>query len=212
MNASARMILVLSLITLISGLALGGLNELTYERAQNNILKFKKIPAVADIYEMVEGRLAPDTRVAVEENLLAEKRYLSLDGEEPVLFFVIRKGGEPYAVALEEYGQGFGGDLGVMVGFHLESGDLVGIGITTMSETPGLGTRVKEALFAEQFRGMSRDAVFKVKKDGGEIDAITGATVSSRAVAQAIEQAEAFYRTNRERIVEALAAAPAEES
>jgi electron transport complex protein RnfG len=202
------MIVVLALITLISGLSLGGLQQMTWERAQNNILKFKKIPAVADIYEVVSGKLPPAEREAVEEGLLAEKRFLEIEPGDPTLMFVIRKEGEPYAVALEDYGQGFGGDLGVMVGFHLETGDLVGIGITTMSETPGLGTRVKEMLFTSQFAGMSGDAVFKVKKDGGEIDAVTGATVSSRAVAQAIEQAGIFYGEHRERILEAVHEAP----
>ena len=48
------------------------------------------------------------------------------------------------------------------------------------------------------------DAVFKVKKDGGDIDAISGATVSCRAVARAVELASAFYREHRDRIAEAV--------
>jgi electron transport complex protein RnfG len=208
MRQYVQMIVVLSLITLISGLALGGLQQLTWERAQNNILKYKKIPAVADIYEVVSGKLPPAERRAVEEGLLAEKRFLELEQGDPILMFVIRKEGEPYAVALEDYGQGFGGDLGVMTGFHLETGNLVGIGITTMSETPGLGTRVRDEIFTAQFAGMSGEAVFRVKKDGGEIDAVTGATVSSRAVAQAIEQAGRFYGEHREKILAAVREEP----
>jgi electron transport complex protein RnfG len=198
------MIIVLACIALASGLALGGLNELTYERAQNNILKFKKIPAVADIYELVVGKLEPELRRKVEEELLAEKRYLDLGEGELRLFFVVKKDGEPYAVALEDFGTGFGGDLGVMVGFKLETGDLVGIGVTSLAETPGVGTRVTEESFTLQFQGMSKDSNFKVKKDGGDIDAISGATVSSRAVATAIGRARDFYQENLVRIVQAI--------
>jgi len=103
MKRSIQMVVVLGVISLLSGLALGGLHQLTYERAQNNILKFKKIPAVADIYEVVAGTLPPAEREAIEEGLLAEKRLVKLDGiEDEVLFFVIRKDGEPYAVTIED--------------------------------------------------------------------------------------------------------------
>lgn len=208
MKTYIQMIVVLSVIALISGLALGGLQQLTFERAQNNILKFKKIPAVADIYEIVAGKLAPADRVAVEEGLLAEKRFIDVGGDEPVLMFVVRKDGNPYAAAIEDYGQGFGGDLGVMVGFELETGNLVGVGITTMAETPGVGTLVKNAAFTSQFEGLGPDAVVKVKKDGGEIDAVSGATISSRAVALAIEKARAFYDEHATAIQEAASQQP----
>ncbi len=207
MKNSIQMVVVLAVISLISGLALGGLHQLTHELAENNILKFKKIPAVADIYEVVAGELPPAEREAVEEGLLAEKRLVEIEGES-ILFFVVRKESEPYAVALENYGQGFGGDLGVMIGFEIESGNLVGVGITTMSETPGIGTKVRDASFLAQFPEMSKDTIFKVKKDGGGIDAVTGATVSSRAVAQAIERAGAFYQQHREAIVAAIDVVP----
>ena len=204
MGKYAHMIIVLSAIALLSGLALGGLNELTRERIRDNVLKYKKIPAVADIYEGVAGKLDAAARAAKEEELLAEKKYLDLGGKEPVLLFLIKKGGEPYAVALEAFGAGFGGDVGVMVGFKLDADALAGIGITTLSETPGVGSRVTEASFTLQFRDMPAAAVFKVKKDGGDIDAVTGATISSRAVAEAVRKAAEFFRAHREEILKAL--------
>ena len=203
MKTYIQMVVVLSVIALISGLALGGLQQLTFERAQNNILKFKKIPAVADLYEIVAGKLAPADRMSVEEGLLAEKRFINVDDEEPVLMFVVRKDDKPYAAAIEDYGQGYGGDLGVMVGFELETGKLVGISITTMAETPGVGTLVKEPEFTAQIEGLGPEAVIKLKKDGGEIDAVSGATISSRAVTQAIEKAREFYQEHATAIQEA---------
>lgn len=199
-----RMVIVLSVITLSSGLALGGLNELTHEKAANNNLKFKKIPAVAYIYEAIDGKLSAADRSRVEEELLSEKVMVDVGEETPVLMFVIKKDQKPYAVTFERFGQGFGGALGVMAGFQLETGKLVGIGITTLSETPGVGSRVTETTFTRQFQTMPEKAVFKVKKDGGHIDAVTGATVSSRAVASALADAKMFYDRHRETIVKAL--------
>ncbi len=204
MANSIRMVIVLSLITLVSGFALGALNELTYEQAANNVLKFKKIPAVASIYEAVSGPLKQENRAALETELLAEKILLDLGEKEPLLVFVIKKDGTPYAVAFEKFGPGFGGNLGVMSGFKLEDGNMVGIGITTLSETPGVGTRVTEQVFLDQFKRMTPNAIYKVKKDGGSIDAVSGATISSRAVAFAISQAKNFYEKHQEQIKIAL--------
>lgn len=204
MGKYAHMIVVLSAIALLSGLALGGLDALTRDRIRDNVLRYKKIPAVAEIYEGVAGTLDEQSRAAVEEELLAEKKYVNLGGKEPTLLFLIKKGGEPYAVALEGFGSGFGGDLGVMAGIKLDAEALAGIGITTLSETPGVGSRVTEESFTLQFRDMPAASVFKVKKDGGDIDAVTGATISSRAVAEAVDKAVTFFKAHREQILEAL--------
>ena len=199
-----RMVIVLSAITLVSGLALGALNELTYETAENNVLKFKKIPAVATIYEGLVGALNQEQKIALETELLAEKLSVDLGEKEPLLVFVIKKDGAPYAVALEKFGPGYGGDLGVMMGFKIEDGSIVGIGITTMAETPGVGTRVTEQIFVDQFKTLPANAILKVKKDGGNIDAIAGATISCRAVALAAEQAKEYYEKHQEQIKIAL--------
>jgi len=203
MNKYVKMIIALSLIALISGILLGGLNELTKETIENNVLKFKKIPAAAHIFEIVSGKLSPEERVTVEENLLSNKRSFELEENKKVTFFVVQKEGQPYAATIESFGKGFGGDLGVMTGFHLQTGEIVGIGITTLSETPGLGSRVTEMEFSKQFSSLGKDSKIMVKKDGGEIDAITGATISSRAVCAAIANAQAVWEKHHEKIVQA---------
>lgn len=210
---SFRMLLVLGLITLASGMSLGALQEATWERAANNVLKFKKIPAVVDIYRAMGRTVDEADRLVLEEELLAEKRIVDLGERRELLFFVVKRDGEPAAVALEGVGQGFAGDVGVMIGVDLASTGVTGVGVTTMSETPGVGTRVREETFTAQFSGLTGD-VFQVKKDGGTIDAITGATVSSRAVTAAVTAALATYREHEEAIraaVEAGPAAPADE-
>jgi electron transport complex protein RnfG len=209
MKQALRMFAVLCSVTLVSGASLGSLFEATHELAENNILKFKKIPAVVVIHSFLEGVIGEERRIELEAKLLAEKRYADVGAADSLLLFVLEKEGKPHAVTLEEFGQGFGGELGVMVGFELETGHVVGVGVTTMSETPGIGTRIRETAFTAQFAGIGSDAVLKVKKDGGQIDAVSGATVSSRAVAEAVGRARAVYDEHAATIREAVMRAPA---
>ena len=206
-----QMIVVLTGISLVSGLALGGLNALTKDDIENNILKFKKIPAVIDICEGFLGKLGDADKAKLEKELLENRKELEYkvkEGGEEVtkkaLLFLTRKDGKPYSVVLENEGQGFGGAVGVMVGINLDSGDLTGIGVTTHSETPGVGSRIAEEAFKTQFRNMSADSAFKLKKNGGDIDAVTGATVSSGAVEEALGKTVKFYKEYRKQITETL--------
>ncbi len=200
MTSPLRLVAVLSLITLVSGLALGGLNELTATIIEENVLRFKKIPAAVTILEGAAGELDPGERTEVEALFLKTRRKIDLGDHGDVLLFVIERDGEPWGVTLEGFGKGFGGDLGVMVGFELDSDRIAGIGITTMSETPGVGTHVKDEVFRAQFAGMVPDGEVQITKDGGEVDAVTGATVSSRAVATAVGEAHAVFTTHRDAI------------
>jgi electron transport complex protein RnfG len=204
MSDSLKMLVVLSAITLASGVALGGLFELTHERAANNVLKFKKIPAVIEIHSAVSGELDSDARTALEADLLENKKLVDIGAAEPLLVFVVNKDGKPHAVAIEGFGQGFGGDLGVMAGIALADEELIAIGITTMGETPGIGTRVRDADFTKQFAGKDKQAVIKVKKEGGEIDAVSGATISSRAVTDGVRAAQATYNEHKAAIEQAI--------
>lgn len=77
--------------------------------------------------------------------------------------------------------KGYGGEIEVTVGMDL-TGAITGVNVggSSFSETAGLGARTKEAAFRDQFIGMSGQIA--LKKDGGTVDAVTSATVSSRAV------------------------------
>lgn len=211
MGKSAQLVIVLSVIALVSGVSLGGLNALTYETIENNVLKYKKIPAVADIHEVAIAGLSDGERLQLEADLLADKRFLPQAEGDDILFFVLREDGQARGVAIEDFGSGFGGDLGVMTAFDVQTGGILGVGITTMSETPGLGTETKSPLWRKQFTGMPADADVRLTKDGGDVDAIAGATISSRAVAEAIGKAQETFAANQEAFV-AGAAGPAASS
>lgn len=83
---------------------------------------------------------------------------------------------------------GYGGDIVLMVGFDIES-KLVSYKALQATETPGLGTKLSSPEFKGQFSGKSADKPLAVKQDGGEIEAITSATITSRAVCRALGDA-----------------------
>ncbi len=189
MPDSVRIVLALSIICLVSGTALGGLYNGTKERIEIQVLENKQMPAVRAVME------------GADNDLLNDRKSLDFGEKTKRIVFPAKKGSDLFGVALEFSGKGFGGDVGVMMGIDLKSGKLAGIGITTMSETPGVGTRAKEATFTKQFKGMSLDANFNVKADGGVVDAVTGATVTSRAVCSALRDGAKFYKENKDKIL-----------
>jgi len=84
-------------------------------------------------------------------------------------------------------GKGYGGNIDILVGLENET-TVKGVTIISHLETPGLGARITESSFRDQFAGLNIDDV-ALKRDGGQIDAVTGATISSRAVVDAVRAA-----------------------
>jgi electron transport complex protein RnfG len=98
---------------------------------------------------------------------------------------------------------GYSGNIDIMVGIDPE-GTVTGIEILTHAETPGLGSLITQDWFKAQFRGKGlANADWRVKKDGGEFDQITGATISPRAIVGAVRKGLEFFRDHREKIVAA---------
>ena len=101
--------------------------------------------------------------------------------------------GEEGYTAEGRSGEGYGGDIVLMVGFKKDKKTVISYKVLQASETPGLGMKLNTPEFQTQFGG--KDATtLKVKKDGGEIEAITAATITSRAVCRAIAAAAAKLR------------------
>ena len=85
--------------------------------------------------------------------------------------------------------KGFSGNINLMVGFK-PNGSIINITVLEQKETPGLGTKMTESQFKDQFNDKNPVQFnLKVKKDGGQVDAITAATISSRAFCDAVQRA-----------------------
>jgi electron transport complex protein RnfG len=95
--------------------------------------------------------------------------------------------GRPVGRAFMARKTGYGGAIDVLVGLETD-GTLRGIRVISQQETPGLGAKIIEPGFLNQFSGLSVDEL-ALRQDGGAIDAITGATISSSTVIDAVKEA-----------------------
>ncbi len=194
MREMIRLLVVIAVFSAVSGGLLAAIQNGTRDRIEYQQLKFVKGPTIQQILEGSSNDPLVD-------------RFKLPDGKEERSFFVGVFDGKANIVALEAFGKGFDGDIGVIVAVNVENDEIVGIGVTTHSETPGVGSRVKtDPSLSEQFKGLPIKEPFKVKADGGQIDAISGATVSSRGVCGAVvDSAEIYMRLKRD-IIEKLKA------
>lgn len=118
--------------------------------------------------------------------------------------FVLRKRstGEFMGASIEGASpHGYAGEVRLAVGFDAE-GKVVDFAVVAAHETPGLGAKIGQDKFRAGVRGRPFDSLWKVSGDGGDIDAVTSATISSRAAVEAVADASAKFKT-----VTALAAA-----
>ena len=194
MKDMMKMVIVLTVLASFSGGLLAAIRNNTQEKIELQQLNFVKGPAIKIIMEGASNDPITD-------------RFKLQIGETEKSFFVGKFDGAPKTVALEDFGKGYGGDVGVMVGINVEDETIKGVWVTTHAETPGMGARAKDdPTFVSQFSGMSIAEPFKVTKDGGSINAIGGATITSRAVSYATTQAAKVFKENKDKIVEGMQA------
>lgn len=181
MKEVTQMIVVLTLICTVCGVALSGLLEVTAERIENQVLINVQGPGVKIVLE------------GSENDLIADRKKIKINGEE-VLLFVGKKDGKPWAIAYETLGNGFGGSMTVMVGYDTDQKTLTGIQVVSHKETPGIGSRVTEDQFTQGFKGLSIEIEDPSPKGiRGEVDAVAGATYSSGGVYEAIAKSLQIY-------------------
>ena len=179
MPGIVRMILVLSLFCGLSGFALALVRHTSTPLIEIQVLTFVQKPAIETVFG------------AIENNPFTEREKFTLPDGKSVTVFPAKRGGKLYGVALEEFSKGYAGDVGVIVGINTQNSKLIGIGVTTMKETPGLGTLVAAPKFSNQFKGAPLETALRAR--GGTIDAISGATISSVAVVESVRKAVAVY-------------------
>jgi Na+-translocating ferredoxin:NAD+ oxidoreductase subunit G len=192
MREIVTMIVVLTVLSVFSGGMLSGLRNATAARIEMQQLKFVKGPAIKNILEGVSNDPIAD-------------RFKIMDGGTQRSFFVGKFDGKANTVAFESFGKGFGGEIGLMVAVNTENDTIVGVGVTTHSETPGLGARAKDDPgLVSQFKGLPVTPSIQVTTDGGQINAMSGATITSRAVCSAATGALGIYQKLKPQIVEKL--------
>ena len=193
MREIIRMVIVLTVIAAVSGMMLSFVQKSTATPIANNQLKNILGPKLDQLF--------PER----SNDPIAERQVLTLaEGEGGLTFFPVKKDGELAALAMEVFGKGYKGEVGVLVGIDVAAGRLVGMRVTKHHETPGLGARAEEAEFYHQFDGLPLDKTVDV---GGPIDAISGATITSTAVCSGVTMALKTYREHQSEIIAALSGA-----
>ena len=188
-----NMILSLGIICLI----IAGILALVNVATKDTIAQAETKAKVEAIKEIVP---------AFDNNPYEERDTVTLENEpRPITVYPATQGGQPVGYAIETYTDaGFAGHIDIMVGFDMQN-QIVGFKVLKHEETPGLGAKIQEwftspapnADLIRDVRGldMSQASPLKVSKDGGKVDAITAATISSRAFIDAIERAYRVYQS-----------------
>ncbi len=193
MREMLKLLVTVAVFSTFSGGLLAAVRIGTRDRIEYQKVKFVKGPTIKQILKGCSNDPLVD-------------RFKILDGKNERNFYVGEFDGKRDVVAFESFGKGFGGDIGIMVAINLENDKIVGVGVTTHSESPGLGARAKtDPTFVTQFKGLPIEKEpFKVKADGGQIDALSGATVTSRGVCKTVSAATETYKRLKAQILKNL--------
>ena len=175
-----NMFLTLLIITVISSLAASGVYNLTKE-------------PIAEVGRMKQQKAIEQVMPPFES--YTTQAAMPASGKDSIVLFTGISAEDTVGVAVNTYSfEGYSGLIKLMVGFTPD-GTIHNIVVLEQKETPGLGTKMTTA-WKDQFIGKNlKDFNCTVKKDGGQVDAITAATISSRAFCDAVNRAYQTYES-----------------
>jgi electron transport complex protein RnfG len=195
MKEIGKLVLVLTLICLAAAAALSQVERITRDPIAQ-ALREEKLKAIRKVLPEYDNE--PD-KESVSVVVGRDESGNDIEKE----YYIAKKDGDLVGVAFEgSSSEGYGGEIAVMIGVNSED-DISGIEIIKHAETPGLGSKITEGGFLSIFKGRNLENTdWAVKKDGGDIDQITGATISPRAVVTAVDEELVRYSENRDEIIE----------
>lgn len=168
-DSMARLVIVLFAISAVTSLLLGLVNYIT-------------VDSIAAINE-------EKTQAAMKAVMPGDYEFEIIDGKWHDLVtkvYAAKSGGDTGGYIVQVAPSGFGGTIDMVVGLT-SGGEVTGVSIISHAETSGLGANAAKEEFRNQFVGAASG--LSVTKDGGTIDALTGATVTSRAVTNGVNAA-----------------------
>ena len=194
MNSIIKNTLILTLITLVSGVCLGAVYEVTKEpiklaNEESKQKAYQQVITDADSFEAYEAFDEEEAAVALTE--------AGVTGNTINEVAVAKKGGETIGYVITgTSSDGYGGDIQISTGI-LTDGTVTGIAFLSIGETAGLGMNATQPEFYEQF-GNKQVEQFEVVKSGtgadNEIDALSGATITSSAVTDDVNAALIYFQ------------------
>ncbi len=173
-----NMILALFVITLVAGLSLGYVNDLTKGPKAKAKLE-RKVNALKEVLPEFDNNPVEAVR-----KITSDKAKDSIE-----IYTATYKDRVSGTAVIGSSEKGFSGLVKIMVGFE-PNGIIKNIVVLEQKETPGLGTKMKDEKFIKQFRDQDPSTFnLKTTKDGGDVDALTGATITTRAFGEAAQMA-----------------------
>ena len=190
--SSIRLVLTLAIAGMISGFAIAGAYQITKPRIEAN-----KARALREaVFQVVPGSSVMQKLVLRDGALVVLLENEQTD--EPVVYGAYDEAGVFRGYALANDGAGFQDQIELLYGYDPVKKRVVGMRILASRETPGLGDKIfKDAAFVVIFDDLAVEPEIVVVKDGRdadhEVDAITGATISAKAVVKIINESNAFW-------------------
>lgn len=188
----------LLVITLIAGLALSAVNEVTEEpialaeeeanlEAYQSIFPEAELETPADIDTLLTGAQAAADAAGFSDCTVSDILYANDENGERIGYIIAATSPN-----------GYGGDVSVAIGIDISTDTITGFSVLSNSETAGLGARCTEDAFTSQFAGKAATVIEYIKSGEAsetQIDAISGATVTTSAVTEAVNSALAVYNS-----------------
>ena len=199
--------IVLALFALVTSLILATTNELTFERIEQS----EREAAQRALLEIIPLE-RHDNDMLMDVQPVPEQFWATLGLKKGGNIHIARDQGQPVAAIIPAVTpKGYSGDISMIIGINF-NGSIAGVRVVEHRETPGLGDKVdlKKSDWILSFNGKSlvnpQASGWKVKKEGGDYDQFTGATITPRAVINQVLKALQYFEDDRERLLQLAAA------
>lgn len=193
MRELVRMVVVLTVICACSALVLAYANQATKAQREYQLLKYVQEPSIKAVLSGFQYNNDP-----IKDRVVMKMGKNEKGNPSTKTIFPAKENGNVVAVAYGASATGYHGEIDVMVGVNMK-GSVTGVSIMTHSETPGLGARVVEPAFTKQFKGLDLSPALQLSAQGGKVDAVSGASISSKGVVSAVRDAlELFPKVKKE--------------
>ncbi|MEN8204467.1 MAG: electron transport complex subunit RsxG [Pseudomonadota bacterium] len=198
-----RQIIITTIILLLFAVIGTTLVAFTFDKTREQIAANERATLLRKLHRLItpdqhDNMLLEDAVSVADEALLGT--------DKPVMVYRARKDGEPVALVIAAIApDGYSGSIKILVGINVD-GSLSGVRVVAHRETPGLGDAIDEARsdWIHIFDGKSLQSPvisrWAVKKDGGDFDQLTGATITPRAMVRAVRNALLYYRDHQEEL------------
>lgn len=198
---NVRQIIITTAILLLFAVTGTALVSYTFDNTRERIAANERAILMRKLHRLITPELHDN--VLLDDAIAVHDKSL-LGTDNPVMVYRALKAGKPVALVIAPTApDGYSGSIKLLVGINAD-GTLTGVRTVSHRETPGLGDGIDEqhSDWIYQFNGVSLEKPaldhWKVRKDGGDFDQLTGATISPRAVVQAVRNALLYYRQHED--------------